>query len=313
MNIFDRIKWETINTATILFTDGKGYLPHKFDPRDRHYVGASEVTEFWKYNIGPDRWIYDQRPFNICVFAAGVMAFSYQEGKRFSVKFAVKIARKEGWLKGNGWSYLRAVLKVATKYGMLPYEDMPDEIEQTWEEYSKYDVTPDQLQKAASYQSPEYQIIKNEKEADDAMKRGYCLITGGDWWSAMNDPQPPDFLLLQQGRKLFGHMTTIILGADDKGYINPQTFGLDYGNRGKARIKRLVGPGRFTMYILEKLPGRTDIERFAGVYDGLLVRHSETLYRIKDGKKEEVAGSDGERFYTLPENVIMGIPNREGC
>lgn len=314
MNIFERIKWALTNTATIAFTEGKGYLPHRFDPRDWKYVGSGDLSLYAEYNIGPDLWIYDQTPFNICVFAAGVMAFSYQEGKRFSVKFAVKIAKKNGWLKGNGWSYLRAVLKVATEYGMLPYEDMPDDIEQSWNDYSKYDVTEEELKKASLYKSPNYQIIRNEAEADDAIKRGYSIITGGDWYEAMSNPQPPFYVLKQIGRKLFGHMTAIVTGKDEHGYLNPQTLGRGFGQNGKVRVERLTGPGRFTMYILEKIPGRTDLDRIKSLYDGLLVRDTSggQLYRFKDGMKTIAPeGENGERFYTLPENVIMSVPNRE--
>jgi len=61
-------------------------------------------------------------------------------------KFLVKVGRKLGYISGNGFSYLKAPLKIVTKYGRLPYELMPDETDgQSWEEYSKWDVTTEQL------------------------------------------------------------------------------------------------------------------------------------------------------------------------
>ncbi len=316
MNIFNKAYWEIVNNVVLLKNRGivnAGLFPHRTDPQDWPFLGANR-TYFADINIATKLWVFDQEEFNCCVFAAGVMAVSYQEGKRFSVKFAVKVAMYRGWIKGNGWSYLRAVLKVWEEYGGLDYADMPDEVgDQSFEEYSKWDVTAEQLEKAKK-NCVNYRIIKNEAEAREAIRGGYCVLSGGDWWSEMNDPKGPDFYLEQKGYVITAHMT-VLTGCDDKGWINTQTFGKDFADQGKARFRSIVGKGRFTLYVIDKQKDRRDIDRVMSVYENQMIRceGSDKWFTIKDGRVYEIpAGTPGtDTFYYLPKSVILSIPGGE--
>lgn len=300
MNPIQKVFWKTKNHIDVALlsmtkTDPNfpmGCLSFREDNRDHMekvlggsgYVPLREQYSFFLYQFA-------QQPFNICVFASGVLLFSEQNGRRFSVKFAVKLARKLGMITGNGWSYTRAILEIITKYGLVPYEDMPDEHNgQTWEEYSKWTPECDHLlkTKAIYYRSPEYRRLTNQDQVLEAIDKGYLPVVASNWFMNMNSPSAPTYLLKFLGRKVGGHQYRLSGYADHGKRIETgQTFGPRYGENGKAYLYSVFTAEHFATYILESIPFEDRYDDFLDFADCRVVRtqHDPHCYFIKSGEK----------------------------
>lgn len=260
-----KIYWKTKNYAEVAVIKARkntlntGLLSHRKDKRDFEYLGGwFEAVKPRNENVFlANDWIFDQKYLNICVFASNVLSSSYQEDKRFSVKFAVQMAKKQGHITGNGFSFLRAALDIAVKYGRLPYEMMPDEVNCTWEQYSKYQITDDMLAEAAKWKAPSYKKVKTLGDAVSLLDNEYSLLTGIEWWTAMNYPQKPDSYLNFAGRKIGGHA----IGVHGyrapqfrlKDFVNVNTFGQQFGDNGLDRLRAIFARGFFDVYMMEKI------------------------------------------------------------
>lgn len=229
------------------------------------------------------------------------------------------MARKKGYISGNGFSYLRAGLKIATQVGRLPYEYLPDEINgMSWSQYSLPTITEEMLKIASLYKAPNYQLITSDREAIAALEAGYVLLTANRWYSAMNDPQPPYYLLQQWGNVIGGHAW--LVDKFDKNFRNPQTFGIQYGDMGKAFVETLFKSGQYAVYLLEKIPGRTDTDRAKDLFNGLCVRGSgPEIYRLEAGLKRHFKDEESfknnsslaETIYSIPDSVLTEIRDGE--
>lgn len=333
MNIFEKVFWKARNNVEVLKTNIKkdidvtlGCLKHREDPNDRIYgsfwpfpMKAESLHTDW--SLANDVFRFNQNPFNICVFASGVLGASHQEGKRFSVRFAVQLARKLGMITGNGYSYVRAMREISTKYGRLPYEFMPDETSgMTWEQYSHYTITPQMLAEAAKWRSPNYLRITGERDLIDALDKGYVVYTSNIWYQGMNYPSAPDYYLNKTGIAVGGHAWGTYGYRTDAGAIKDeetlQTFSSLYGFNGKARIKDIIH-NTDVLYIEEKIPGRTDLQRTLDTYTGLCVKalgdDKPAIYVIRDGQKIPFRNMDSfhkisNTFYSISENLLDQIP-----
>lgn len=329
----EKIAWKIKNNLEVFLVKSKqqhqptGCLSHRHDPRDIIFgIGEREVEppKHAVWSVANDVWRFNQNPFNICVFASAVIGASHQEGKRFSVKFTVQLAKKLGMITGNGYSYLRAAREIAVKYGRLPYEMMPDEINgQSWPEYSRYEITDEMLKEAAKWKAPSYKKITNAKSAIAALGSIHVLFTANDWFSGMNYPQPDDYYLQRTGKKIGGHAWFASgyrsTGQNALDWENVQSFGEYYANIGKARIKSLFSTGNFDIYIEEKIEGRSDLERLLGIYEGKCISgyNDPAIYKVENGQKRGflnweaymVAGKP--KFYEIPMDFINQIPTGE--
>lgn len=97
-----------------------------------------------------------------------------------------------------------------------------------------------------------------------------------------------------------------------------QSFGPRYGLGGMARIKSLFGKGMYEVYILDKLPWRTDIDRAVGTFDGYAVKGDKesTIYWIENGTKRAFTSQKAYNtyatfYYNLDQNLINNIPDGE--
>ena len=335
MKIIKTIYWKIKNRLEVVYQDmlfnvngsrgGGGLLSHKKDDRDKIFGGWFRRTPAYpSLTLAPKKWVFDQLYFNICVFASAVMADSYQEGKRFSIQFAVKCAKREGMITGNGYSYLRAALSISKKYGRLPYEMMPDEIDgQSWYEYSKWDVTDEMLAEAAKYKSPSYSKINTVGDAIKALESGLVLHTANRWYSAMNNPQEPNYWLKKLGKYIGGHAWLASGYKADNEIIDRwevlQSFGTSYGDDGYCNIKDLFDKNNFPVYVSEKIKGRTDVDRFLGLYEGLCVKGDEnSIYLIENGKRRGIKNwetfekmNQFPTFYNAENELLLKLPKGE--
>jgi len=259
-----KILWSLRNTLHAFYLQyfnkgNSGLLTNRDNGKDLPYLGGAVEPKFKELSLihNPD-WIFDQNPFNICTFTSEAMGDSHQEKKRFSTKFLVKVGRKLGYISGNGFSYLKAPLKIVTKYGRLPYELMPDETDgQSWEEYSKWDVTTEQLNIALKYKSPAYRRIFNPQQAIHALEQGLVLHTANVWYSNMNNVKPPDFYITVGGYKIGGHAWSSTGYRRNDKYLKDyeilNSYGKDYGVDGLARMEDLFNYNNFAVYVAEKI------------------------------------------------------------
>ena len=291
MKTLNKIYWH-IKNIIYSWGSGSGILPTKKDDRDRLWSGIGykrkhDIVDLAKTYV-TKLWRFIQNPFNICVFAAAMLAASCQDGIRWSVRWMVKLAVREGrMVYRNGFSYLRAPKKLAKKYGMLPYELMPDETNMSWREYCKWTPEDDKLLKVAEkYKISEYKKIRTTSQAYVALDKGYTLCTGNTWYSGMFNPRPPDYKLIRSGRVIGGH-AYYESGYDLVAFIMTNSFGLDWGNKGQGRDMSLFEKGDFAIYTQEKLTLEQRVEYLTTYHEGKIVKGSKApLYLIKDGSKK---------------------------
>lgn len=301
-----------------------GLLHHKRDTRDRIAdLGLLEYKQKHETVSVFDGQIFNQNPFNICVFASRCMGASAQQGIRFSVRWDVIVARRKGWLTGDGWSYLRAENDIGHKIGRLPYEHLPDEINgMSWNEYSR--ISDEEyhrlLQIAQKYKIPEYRKIRSVSAALKALEKGFALFTAVRWYTGNNHLQAPDYILKFNGAYYGGH-AIYVTGKENWGakYENPQTFGKSYGKEGVAYLEHLFGSNNFAIYIEEMLQLDVRYEHAVEFYDGKMVGtlNEPECYVIQGRKKRhvpdmkiyhEVAKVQGRPHYVIKKDVLDKIP-----
>lgn len=254
MKLLSKIYWQSrnfVSRAIQSLAGGTGLLAHRKDIRDFIFGEVSVIDR--PQNVSIDKgYRFDQNPFNICVFASRALGRSMQNNIRLSVRWDVKVARKMGWLSGNGWSYLRAENDLGKKIGCLPYELMPDEtIGFSWEEYSKWTEADNNLLPiAAKFKIPNYYQVQSRAGAVKAIDEGRALFTAGKWYYEMNRPHPPKYMLEMMGGIVGGHAfhyPEYYNWGDDFGTV--QTFGEFYGDNGKARVDNIFGSDKYAIYV----------------------------------------------------------------
>ena len=276
-----------------------GLLHHKKDSRDRKFLGKKDSfigvgTSIDDKDFSLAKNQFDQNPFTMCVFAAGTKGSSDQDGIKYSVRWSVKVARHLGYTSGQGYSYLRGFLKVATQVGLLPYRLMPDEVNgMSWNEYSKWTAEDEKLLKTAlNYRLKEYKSVNNRKDLMLALKNGYAPFTGGKWFSEMNRPQSPGYLLQYLGRYVGGHSYRYTGWSYSGQYMESlNTFGENYGLEGKMWLSN---PFKITMqysiYLISKLDLDKRVAEFKIENDGKMVRtkNDPACYLIEGGRKRHI-------------------------
>jgi len=267
---------------------------------------------------------FNQSPWNFCIYASRAQGRSMQDGIRWSARWLVKNARRMGFITGDGWSHLRGGNEVAYKVGYLPYELMPDEtFGMSWEDYSKWTAEDEKLlEVAAKYKSPGYFKVTTKSDAIEAMENGHILFTAGKWYSGMNDPEPPNFLLRAQGEYIGGHAygyAEYRLRALN--WKAPQTFSANYGDKGAAWVENILGPNQFAIYIESHMPATVRAGYFIGRYEGKAVKGTDSaIYILEQGLKRPFTSWEGyvawcatqqidpNSFAKLRDDVIDAIP-----
>ncbi len=324
-----KLYWKTRNNVEYLFHSatgkGSGLLSHREDERDRNFgFGITDVvykpqhTEF-SLDLG---YRLDQSPNNDCVFASRILGRSFQDSIRWSLRWDVKLGRRLGYIKGNGWSSLRAENKIAVEYGRIPYVLMPDEVNgRSWEEYSKW--TPEDealLPVSAQFKVEKYMSVFTTGQAYKAIEQGYTLFTALDWYSEMNRPPAHDNKLVAQGSYIGGHAIEIC-GYKDTGALfeNVQTFGPFFGQGGKVYVESLFGKGKSPIYVEEHYSPEIKAHYITSYLSGRVVRsaHNPKCYLIEEGKKRYIESLDlywkaaalsGKQHELVPQDGLDLIP-----
>jgi len=322
MKFSEKLYWKIKNflqaAAQNILRGGSGLLDEKPDPRDRIFLGGGVRKPKMESLVLSNDWRFDQKSLNICVFASAAMGASYQEDIRFSAKFYVKLAKKLGMISGNGYSYLRAARKISAKYGRLPYEYMPDEVNESWASYSKWDITQEQLDIAEKYKIEEYRKIETPEQVLEALESGYVLFTANKWYSEMNYPTPPEFLLRRQGVVSFGH------AWPSTGYEAPEykfkkyrvtnSYGADWAVNGEAFITSLFGQDNYSIYVESFLPETVKVEYYLDKYNNKAVKGKNPPIYLLNGKKKyhiptmEIFSANFTEFATIPDYILDAIP-----
>ena len=294
MPLYEKLYWKTKNEAHAMALRlagiGSGMLSHRDDPRDRIGVVPGNELDRTPLLASPNFEVFNQKPFNICVFASREPGYSIQEGIEFSVRWAVKNAKRRGYVSGNGFSSLRAANKIGTEVGHLPIEYMPHHINgQSWGEYSSWSPEDKKLEPFA-LPSPEYRGVTNVREADEALEANYVLMTANRWYGAMNRPQNYKYFLVPLQGYLGGHAFMVIRRLiNKKGYVTQQSFGEYYGDEGKAFLENLFSSNMYAIYFEEHLSFDTKYNYFVNRYEGQAVKapgdENPEIYEVINGHK----------------------------
>lgn len=325
MKNHEKLYWRVRNTVEMYFhlmrgwvyfqktketLKGLGCLSSKKDVRDftSQTVGvANYVVDKTIESISLAKYQFDQAFFNICVFAAMGLALSNRYKMRISIRWIVKCARREGYITGNGFSFVRAAPKVIQKYGVVPYKYCPDETNMDWETYSAWTGKDETLLKVGEqYKTGNYWQVRNEQEVIALLQQGIPVTTAAKWYSSMNRPLATLFYLMFSGDYIGGHSFHYgayrKFGAD---FGTPQTFGPDYGDKGMAWIPVIFGPNFYEIYAVEGLTEAQQKMMFLDVFNGWMVRTKgdSRCYVIKDGGKYYVETM--EDFWKVSDKITQ--------
>jgi len=320
---FTKAFWKVRNTleaaALRAMNMNYGVLTHKIDLRDRVGVDNLNVLDRLPVLANRDIPVFSQNPFNICVFASRAYGYSVQEGIEFSVRWDVKNGKRRGYISGNGFSSLRSENKLGTEVGRLPIEYMPHETNgYSWQEYSAWETGDDALlQVSDDFMSSQYRAITNVDQAMQALRAGYVLFTANKWWSAMNRPQDYNFFLVPKGYNLGGHAFSVVdYEPVKKAFVTKQTFGENYGDKGKAYLENLFSGNMYAVYIEEHLPFEVKYNYFLKKYNGKAVKApgNPSVYEIVDGYKRGITSMEEftnsfNKCYTITKEYLDRVPN----
>lgn len=310
MKLHEQLFWKVRNFVQAHYLQwtrqGTGLLDHREDPRDLEAdLGFFSGKPIRKVSLHNGK-IYNQSPFNNCVFASRAMGAGCQQGIEWSVRWDCIVARRMKWLTGNGWSYLRAENDLGVKIGRLPEYILPSTINgRRWDEYSLLPEKEYQrlLKIAEQYKVSEYRRVLTPRAALTALEKGYVLFTALKWYSGDNNPVRNDYILKFQGSFLGGH-AHYVSGFDPETSLheNPQTFGYNYGKDGVVFLDKLFGSNFYDIYIEEFLPLDVRVQAFTEQYEQKMVRSDDDprCFVITGGQKRWVSGEDNMRtFFAL--------------
>lgn len=258
---FNKLYWKIKNKLEVAYRTltkrGSGLLSHKEDDRDLGFIG---IFSWYKaqnssFILTENPPVYNQNPFNTCVFVSRTKGKACQDGIEWSVVWDLAVARKMGWIEGDGWSHLRAENNIGVKIGRQPVWVVPDVWKgESFEELTRWKPEYDILLGTA-IKVPKYMRIWSENEAIEALEKRYALFTGLNWYKAMFNPLKPKYLLVEKGGYVGGHAASFI-GHRENGEekLHLGTYGKSFGDEGKAWIKELFKKGGYPVYVEEHLP-----------------------------------------------------------
>lgn len=220
---------------------GTGLLRGEEDDRD-FKLGIFGWEEYQpkhtRFEI-PIKWIKNQRSFNTCVSNSAAVQKEQDEGVELSVRGLVCIARREGYIQGNGFAALRDIQKCIQKYG-IPEAKLLPEADVDWEQYANIDLlTPEVMANAALHKSKTYFYTKDRNETLKMLDDGRVLHTGMPWYQGFNMGGGfswPWLIWMIKGFLVGGHAFDIC-GYDlnyqgRKVYKCPNSYGRGWGEGG---------------------------------------------------------------------------------
>lgn len=323
LKLHQKIYWKARNAVQAPFLrilGNPGLLTDREDPRDYE----ADLGIGWVYKTKHEsisHFLHQYKQYdNICTAAGSSKRLSDQIGVEVSAKATMRKMVQKGQVSGNGFSYTRAPLEVYTEDGIVTVDQVPDANDQGWNEFKRWDNETAKAFADTTLKATLYERLVNEYAVLEAIDQGYCPIFGSSWYSDMNTPRPPHFLLQFTGWYLGGHLQGLG-GYKNFGQLKetPETFSEKYADGGKAWSKTIFGKGYFTPYII-KFDGKPmpSLDLLLPIFirqnEGRLVRSKEDArcFVIDRGVKHYVSGDDGMRtFFHLQDTIGLKYVKRE--
>jgi len=276
-------------------TLGTGLLRGEEDDRDFKLgiFGWGEYQPKHTRHEIPIKWLKNQRSFNTCVMNSATMQKEQDEGVELSVRGLVAIARREGYVQGNGFSALRDIQKCIQKYGIPEAGVLPD-ADVDWEQYSDANLlTQRVMDNAALHKSKSYFYTKNRSETLKMLDEGRILHTGMPWYQGFNMGGGfswPWLIWMIKGFFVGGHAFDLN-GYDfdyqgRKVYKAPNSYGTGWGDKGYFYIDMdFLDKVGYERYVQIDMP--PEVAKVIANYQGQFVKDkdSRAIYFItKDTK-----------------------------
>jgi len=235
MNLRELLKqfkyWRSAKSSGLL------ELPH--DERDWHWrdlfgkhkpqATIRKLAPFWQKN---------QRGRSNCSFQAGANVMGEYFGEEVSARWLTAKAFQQGLCQKDGWADLRAVMKVAQRWGVVFEKDLTSDENASWDWYR--DIDFHNLDKLAEKNKiPSYVKIDTVSEYFEAIDSDRPVLLGREWRTSMNTGGgfSAPWIITQAIRKLgwsvSGH-ATLGCGYDLKkdATIELNSYGDQWGDKG---------------------------------------------------------------------------------
>ncbi len=312
---------------------GTGLL-YKQDDRDKFedkfgiFGGSKPKYE----SLSHFRYQYEQRPNNTCTQCGVILALSEQMSVRWAIDPVTKLLVKQGLIRDNGFCAQHPPMGAVTYNpekpdrlcGLIPNHLLPDGKNLPWSQLKQW---TSQVQRAYEDIAPEYYMtgykrLMSEQAVIEAMEAGFVPIIASKWHSEMNRPFGPNFFLQFRGYVVGGHQYRLTgyrkSGSD---FENGQSFGENYGLKGRSYNETVFGSGYYEVWIMEHngsplIPMDKLLPLFLVQHEGLMVKahdyHNDpTCYVIQGGVKRYVSGNDNMRtFQRLEQSVGLTRVNK---
>jgi len=260
--------------------------------------------------------VKDQR-YNTCQWNSWTASKEIDEKIKLSPKCFVALGKRDGLIKGDGYSNLRSGELIGQKCGVCSEKLLPEgSRNQSWRTYSSPTLTSKILEDAEKHKTQTFWRIYNANQAYKALDEGHPVKFGVSWRTSMNMVGgfgSPWILDFTTGRLAGGH--AIFAKGYDMNYegqrvlICQNSYGERYGDNGTMYINESDFETQISMYgCYANLDIPIDIAKWLVDHDGKLVKelNGTDVYLIEGGKKRKF--SDTATMYShnyLDEDIIL--------
>lgn len=258
-----------------------GVKSHVVDRRDKK-VGS--LFGFLEYTPKFDEYIIDtisiknQGQLNTCSWNAACVQKEKDEGVPLSVRGFVMLGRKAGFISGNGFAALRDNQKILKTFGIPEDKFFNNDVTLPWEEYSKYLLTKEIEDNAATHKISSYASASTKDEIFRLLEAGRIIETAMDWYDEYNmrGGFSAPWIIERPGKTLVGGHAFDIIGYK-KNYFGRTVFvcqgsaGPNWCDGGKFYIPvDAIGNLLYTSYVNLDIP--VDLLSFINAYQFQFVK-----------------------------------------
>lgn len=308
-----------------------GLLKDKEDERDWKYSALRAKDEGIGIAYSPKNYrkqistlsVKDQRPYNICCFAAATLQKEKDEGVELSPRSLVAYAKSAGYITGNGYSSLRNAQQAVIEHGIAEASLVKEEPKNDWSMYSShYSLLAKPIKEnAAKHKAKSQLLLTSQSDWFHALDNDRIIQTGCKWYTGYNNLKDPYVLPIGSGVYVGGHSFACV-GYDigNKVFICQNSFGSNWGSNGIFYVRfadfSAFYQGRLTVDIPEM------VNTVAATYEGKDIKSNNDpkIYRVMGGKKllypdEKTFFSWGGKFGTdktwvmVSSQILSAIPD----
>lgn len=228
---------------------------------------------------------------NTCVFNSGTAEKECDEGVELAQKNAVKRGRQLGYISGDGFSNLRSLHLITTKYGICEKQYCEENTQESWNGYSNPIFTDEENKNAELHKSASFLKVSTVDQLLKFLDEGRTVQIGIQWKNTFNSNYLDNAFTLDYSKgSPVGAHAILARGYKDNGNLIRcrNSYGKEYGLDGDFYIRRVDLQREMNMYgsfVEWDLP--KDVTKWLNDVNGKIFQEPGTvnIFKIEGGKK----------------------------